>query len=224
MKPKSYKTDPFKYTYKVYDKFAGVCAFVSTSLIDTYEVLDQYRDETVVVSQFNHYFYLYDSGHPMRSWESTVPRYELWDHFGKPVPYSRYYAAFNRLYPRYRHHNYRSGYWGVWGGKRDTTKVQYKKNDPNKIKRGYYHTYCWSDVDVPRSLNFKVDGYFRTISTTNERRQNALHVAEYGPNIIRGARRGRSLPDSWDDYCNSAGRAANNWKHNSKRRHQWKVK
>jgi len=226
MKPKNYKTKPFRYTYRVYDKYDGVCIFKTTDLIEAYGVLHDHRHETVVISQFSYEFYLYESGHPMRAWEATVPRYQLWDHFGNEVPYSKYRDAYEKRYPRYRRRGSGNNYWNGYGGtKKDTTIVRFKKNDPNKIKKGYYHSFTydnWSHADYD---DFIVGGCYRAIRSTNERRQTSAHVADYGAEIVRGRRRGRNLPNAWDDESrNISWDTAQNWKHNSRRRHQWKIK
>lgn len=232
MKPKNYKTKPFRYTYKVYDQYDGVCIFKTTDLIEAYGVLNEHRHETVVVSQYSHNCYLYEHGHylynhrhPLFSWESIVPRYQLWDHFGKEVPYSRYRAAYRRRYPRYRPHKWRGGYWNGFGDQRDTLVIHFKKNDPNKIKKGYFHVFVHNNWDNQRDYyDFKIGGWYRAIRTTNERRQTSGHVDEYGESIVRGRRRGKTLPNSWDDFQNHSADSTSSWKHNSRRRHQWKVK
>lgn len=224
MKPKNHKTKTFRYTYKVYDKYNGVCIFKTTDLIEAYDVLHEHRYETVVVSQFSYDCYLYYHGHPMHSWESNVPRYQLWDHFSKEVPYGRYRAAYEKRYPRYRYGHGRSGFWHGFGDKRDVIVVRFKKNDPNKVKKGYFHAFVFEKWNRRYHYDYKIGGIYRTIRTTNERRQTSGHVSEYGESIVRGRRRGKNLADAWDDYLNHSTNSASSWKHNSRRRHQWKVK
>jgi hypothetical protein len=224
MKQKSYKTKPFAYTYKVYDKFNGVCIFESTDLVEAFDILHEHRHDTVVVSVYNRYAYEYEPGHPMHSWEERVPRYELWNHFGKEVPYSKYEEAYRKRYPRYRHRGW-GGYWDGHGNKKDDTVVRYEKNNTDKIKQGYFHAYTYDNSFQPDYVDWRIGGCYRNIASTNERRQTCGHVAEHGDNITRGRRRGTNLPNAWDDEArNTSWDTASSWKHNSRRRHQWKVK
>lgn len=64
---------------------------------------------------------------------------------------------------------------------------------------------------------------FRAIKTYPERRAACLteEEKEYGVRV-RGRRQGHALPDAYDDICISAWSTQKSWKHNSKRRKQWK--
>ncbi len=64
--------------------------------------------------------------------------------------------------------------------------------------------------------------YFRPIRTYAEARTNVGHADEYGPGIVRWKRTGRLLPDAWWDLPNGSWATDKSWKHNSKRRKQWK--
>jgi len=64
--------------------------------------------------------------------------------------------------------------------------------------------------------------YFRPIHTRPEMRWNEAHCRDIDPEIVRGRRRKRLLPDSyWDIPC-SMWKTDKSWKHNSKRPKQWK--
>lgn len=63
--------------------------------------------------------------------------------------------------------------------------------------------------------------------TTNEKRWNEAHDDEYGAEYgvwTRKSRTGRNLPSLWEDPGNASWNTRKSWKHNSKRRKQWKVK
>lgn len=110
--------------------------------------------------------------------------------------------------------------------KRNTIKVGLvkRKGDGNKIKSDWAYRKYWNTYS--QEIDFTNDslGYFRRISTTAEHRANAGCDADYGQGFVRGARRGGNLPNSWDDvHCGAYGLSAC-WKHNSKRRKQWKPK
>ena len=87
----------------------------------------------------------------------------------------------------------------------------YRKWYYTRPKRRYlfvhagYKPGCWSG--------------FRTLSTLQERKwAHAWDDVEDAPKV-RAARQGKNLPDSWDDYQRHAEKS---WKHQSKRKHQWK--
>jgi hypothetical protein len=64
-------------------------------------------------------------------------------------------------------------------------------------------------------------GGFRQMSTTNEKRHAFdEYIEEYGVTVrIRPARKVRALPDSWWDRYAHGEKC---WKHQTKRKHQWK--
>lgn len=98
------------------------------------------------------------------------------------------------------------------------------KGNPNKVKQHWIHTQeFWSGLwFTPREWWDCEGGGFRTVKTTNERRQNVAHADEYGESMVRGNRRKHNLPCSWSDRGCAAYGQRFNWKVNSKRRHQWK--
>lgn len=64
--------------------------------------------------------------------------------------------------------------------------------------------------------------WFREFSTKQEKAYSLLHqieCAEYGLKIR--VRRGKNLPDSWDDLRSSINYGVKGWKRNSKRKHQY---
>ena len=84
---------------------------------------------------------------------------------------------------------------------------------------GYYATGLdWAEE--PFTWNIRCH---RRLQTNNERRQSFLTTDETDYGIrIRGRRQGRTLPNSWDDYVISEWYSRKSWKHNSKRKKQWK--
>jgi hypothetical protein len=131
--------------------------------------------------------------------------YSIKDAYGKnyPDPQGLYRLAHppRRYWGSFSHQEYMDGYV--------EPLVHLPKNNVNKM--------------VPETWSW----YFRGIRTANEYRQNAAHVAEYEPEygaLVRGSRRGYNLPSAWDDKPNSVWHSRKSWKHNSKRRHQWKSK
>lgn len=66
------------------------------------------------------------------------------------------------------------------------------------------------------------NSWFRRFSTKQEKSCSLLHeieYAEYGFKVR--VRRGKNLPDSWDDLSSSVNYGVKGWKHNSKRKHQY---
>jgi hypothetical protein len=144
--------------------------------------------------------------------EISVPRYEVFTEFGEPVD----------IVPRYRNWRYKERY-------EKPLDVVYTKKNPNKIKKGYFDNgerYGWrrSHINPWHHYPYISMGYFRAVKTQNERRQNAAIIADYGDNVVRGRRRSKQLPSAWDDIPVHSWDLVKSWKHNSKRRHQWKVK
>lgn len=121
---------------------------------------------------------------------------------------------------------YRNNGWEARNKKRNAIEVGLlkRKGDGNKIKSDWAYRESWSNYSQEVDYTNDSFGYFRRISTTAEHRANAGCDADYGQGFVRGARRGHNLPNSWDDVsCGAYGLKAC-WKHNSKRRKQWKPK
>jgi hypothetical protein len=166
----------------------------------------------------------------------------------EPIVWYNYYVKMHGYYRWFTEEHPRAGTFQS----RYTIKNEYGKNfiDPQnlfklaldkglKLFRDYSHKW-WRDPDYkywwerpilpPKNNKNKIKkrlwaaSYYRTIKTTNERRQNELHQKEYGEYIVRGKRKNKALPSSWDDRVASAFDTHKSWKHNSKRKHQWKEK
>ena len=138
-----------------------------------------------------------------------VSRYIVKTEFGDDV----------ELLPQYRRYRPKEYY-------HRPLNVVFTKKNPNKIKKGYFdqgERIFWCDNEW-HSYPYISRRYYRRIRTQNERRQNTGVIADYGANAVRGRRRKRQLPSSWDDIPTHSWDLVKSWKHNSKRRHQWKVK
>ena len=93
------------------------------------------------------------------------------------------------------------------------------KDNVNKLKMHYSvvpNPDWWSEYD-----EMWCSSYHRRIKTTQEHRMNEAHMSEYGDEMVRGKRRYRQLPNSWDDVPTGIWDGRKCWKHNSKRRKQW---
>lgn len=65
--------------------------------------------------------------------------------------------------------------------------------------------------------------YFRNFSTKQEKSLSILHsleCKEMGVKVKIRSKRGKALPDSWDDFKATFHYVKNSWKHNSKRSSQ----
>lgn len=97
-----------------------------------------------------------------------------------------------------------------------------KDHNPNKIKDNYstYLERCnWDNTFFYSFLNI---GYYRKVKTTNTRRQIEAVEREEDEPLFRA--KNRNLPDSRDDSYIGVRYTYKSWKHNSKRRKQWKNK
>lgn len=94
----------------------------------------------------------------------------------------------------------------------------------NKLKLQYHNTDCWySSWTNDFYYSCPAAYYFRPIRTTNERRAYFLTEDERDAGVkLRASRSIASLPDSWEDIYPSTHDVKKSWKHNSKRRKQWK--
>lgn len=129
-------------------------------------------------------------------------RYAIKNEYGRSFedPQELYRIAY---YPRNHFAGWRRFYnYDDW----DDRCMHLPKKNVNRLKR---EIWSW---------------YWRGVRTTNEIRQNAAHIAEYGETFVRGKRRRYNIPTSWDDRPNSQWDTRKSWKHNSKRKHQWKEK
>lgn len=104
---------------------------------------------------------------------------------------------------------------------------------PKPIRWGHYYDFHFVEplIHLPKNNVNKMvpevwSWFYRGVRTANEHRQNDAHIheyeREYNQRFVRGSRRGYNLPTSWDDKPNSVWKTRKSWKHNSKRRHQWK--
>lgn len=100
-----------------------------------------------------------------------------------------------------------------------------KKGSADKIKYDFSVSYCdygmWGDG---WSSNLS---HHHKCRTTHEKRWNEAHDDEYGVEYglwTRKARTGRKLPSLWEDPGNASWDTRKSWKHNSKRKKQWKTR
>jgi hypothetical protein len=91
----------------------------------------------------------------------------------------------------------------------------------NKIKASYSTKQTIDNNGRERYVNY-ICYYFRRVTTLNELKKTVGHFNEYGDSITRGKRSPSNIPDSWDDYTINVWKQQKSWKHNSKRKRQWK--
>lgn len=221
MKTTTVPTAPFLYNYKIWDTVNCEFVYTCTHRKDVYRTHTTFFNEWVYkeVSVWRwRYSSFYDSAAPTTRKERDYRRYTIIDHFGEEIPFTVLHEAYGERNSRWR----RRIDGGVYNDKKPD--VRYKAGNPNKIKRGYSNCRWWDEDNKLYETDFITGGWYRIFHTMPERRRNAADVAEYGPEIVRGRRRGRNLPDPWDDRCNATCRSLNSWKTHSKRRKQWKPK
>lgn len=199
---------PYRVTYRVWDTIEDYVVFETK---DKEELFAIYRSSFTArkffESKSNYWF--------PNDWD-IVYRYIIKTEFGDEIPYDDLAKEFS---------HYRC-WWRDNLPEYTGPDVRYKQGNPNKIKRGYGYWGYWWDENPPTHYEFPyiVYGMHRQIQTQNEKRQNACAVADYGAEVVRGARRSRNLPDAHDDPMNSTQDMLKSWKHHSKRRKQWKMK
>lgn len=89
-----------------------------------------------------------------------------------------------------------------------------KKTHARKLKfRGWIQEFDYSRV---------VRGHYRHIHTVANRRKIEGVIKDEGEPVFRGKQ--RNLPTYWDEISLSVHKSFKSWKHNSKRRKQWKIK
>lgn len=208
-------TSPFPYNFKVWDVLHCRYVFVTQNKSEVYEVfVTDYnnwvvREETIWRSRR----YYYDSALPKTRFVNDYRAYQIHDHFGSDITQ-------NILDEYHNPRRYKS--WHDTCHDSTEPDIRYKKGNPNKIKRGYGTYNYWDSHEG--EFPYKTYCYHRILRTMPERRRNAADCDDYGHEIVRGKRRGRNLPDPWDDHENSATHEQKCWKRHSKRRHQWKPK
>jgi len=118
----------------------------------------------------------------------------------------------------WENNNYRE-----WHEKRQQlilSQLAYRKDNINKTKPAYRGVLRSTWGDEP---DYTLDGsYFRSVKTLQERRLAVNVLKEEGEPEFRGRR--RILPSSYDDVDKGVWDTHKSWKHNSKRRKQWKPK
>ncbi|WP_218644972.1 hypothetical protein [Acinetobacter sp. SwsAc5] len=96
--------------------------------------------------------------------------------------------------------------------------------NPNQIKEQFIVVGCKTTIFgycVSRRPYLR-NAWFRRFSTKQEKAYALLHkieCAEY--NVKIRVRRGKNLPDEWDDLRSSVNYGIKGWKRNSKRKHQY---
>lgn len=123
------------------------------------------------------------------------------------------YKAKNKPYRKYDHSQ-------KFYQRNLTDKAICKRKGDNKKIKTSWGTSEYVDRDGEVQYNYG-SSYFRKVNTKNEMTQNLAHENEYGQEFIRGRRRGRNLPNSWDDVHSSYWGCRRSWKHHSKRKSQW---
>lgn len=95
-----------------------------------------------------------------------------------------------------------------------------RKGDTAKVKSSWATN---ETVDSYGNKHYNYSPYYsHSIRVKNEQTANEAHMTEYGEQLIRGRR--ANLPNAWDGKPSSFWGCRRSWKHNSKRRKQWKAK
>jgi len=149
-------------------------------------------------------------------------KFMILDKFGEVVPKEVVFSAHIEKYFAVRREKLRIAMEERTAlyDKRLTLRVK-RKGSANKIKHSYSVVKTKYAYGSDRIM-MRLIGYTRNVATLNEKKQNEAHCLEYGEVMVRARR--RNLPDSWSDIRISGRNCDTSWKHNSKRRKQWKAK
>ena len=219
---KLHEVEPYRYTYRLYNRenhqFVG-------EFVTPHEALDYLRNRADRNNRFDklsdkltHWVepFPYKTKYGVTTYYYDVEgRWALVNNLGDLVPAKEAYEGY-RPY-RYRNNNTKYDY--------NCSRLVKTKDDGKKIKTNYARVMVpansWGHWCREAYYDNPIRGCYRQINTYNEVRANAAHADEYGDEMIRGRRRGRNLPNAYDDPMCSAWDAEWSWKHHSKRRKQW---
>ncbi len=214
--------------------------------IEIYKVIDKRTNDIVVESTSIYDLYLF-----IMSETSTFPygRNRISYTLKKEADTLHFRGSFsNREYIKYPPANYvivdhyrnaigeeriREERIANYVNKRKPEKLDYGKylvrvaDDTRKIKSTYrtykyvWHSAYYNEARVYYSLA-EQRGYYRRPRTMSERKAACGHIDEYGEVLVRAKRNHKNLPNSYDDLPSDIYGTMKSWKHNSKRRKQWK--
>ncbi len=144
----------------------------------------------------------------------------VYDNLGRIVSRSEL-AGVKMIQPQYNNTRFQRAQ-EMWDYKRNVTDSALckRKGDTKKIKSN------WATAETVDNLGNKdydySPYYSHSIRVKNEQTANEAHMTEYGEQFVRGRR--AILPNAWDGKPSSFWGCRRSWKHNSKRRKQWKAK
>ncbi len=228
MKTKAVNVEPFVETYRVYDKFDDVIVIESDSIYKLYLFVMErspYRSygakriSYTMKKEIGELVWKFDYAARGRTFiRHDPPRYVIVDRFNVAVPESTVDAVRKANYNSRRRAN------------REDFRANLVKTKTSNasIKRAYRtvpNMWWGSYIDEPSIYyTFAELHHYRSPSTMREMRKACADMDDYGDNIVRAKRNHKNLPNSYDDvYCGVYG-TRKSWKHNSKRRKQWKPK
>lgn len=204
--------------YRLFDYETGL--YVGKEFSDVREFFDYHIKHTF-------------TDYPEYGWQASdffYPRYETQHTYGSG---RRAFLYFEPRKPGMFRNRYviKDEYGKSFGDARELYQLAYPPK-PWKPFRWYHEDYVEPLVHLPKNNVNKMvpevwSWYFRGVRTTNEHRQNDAHINEYEEEygeLVRPSRRGYNLPTSWDDKPNSVWKTRKSWKHNSRRKCQWKQK
>ena len=103
-------------------------------------------------------------------------------------------------------------------------KLVIRKKNLNKIK--FHYGMKKYSSPITNEIDYDLNGpWYRHVHTRNELRYNELHRKEYRNEfqVVRGRRSRKNLPTTWSELSADLYDRRKSWKHNSKRRNQWKL-
>lgn len=222
MKHNTIETAPFVYRYFLVNRFTKAEFGPFDSILEAkqarfkeyhyaYINREMYGDSLSLSHREAQYFFYYNEN--LLSFEKP---FCIRDQFGNVIPPSVIKAAGNEY--NYKSYSYYTPCW--MKRQRIEANLVKKKGDGNKIKSDWGFIEDYNHHNEVRYCN----RVRKRPHTQSERRANAGCVKEHGEGMVRGKRRYMNIPNSWDFYDGGFYDTMPSWKHNSRRRKQWKPK
>lgn len=223
MKYKVVDVEPYKHTYRVFNKILKKYELNNVDIVEAVEYVYKKHRETnvgwgcpVVSETFRRELDIVDSR--FISWlpskyitnVTPPPKYLITDEVDGIVTLRRVQELYNIHFRKRRNYEFSDC----------VNERLYRDIKRKKIKRAYrYAPYNYGNGII--SYRNVVCGYHRTIKTSNEIRKACADITDYGFEFVRAKRNHKNIPNSWDDINSNIYSTKKSWKHNSKRRKQW---
>lgn len=222
MKYKVVDVEPYKHTYRVFNKIQKKYELYNVDIVDAVAYVYKKHKETnvgwrcpVVSETFRKEPDIVDN---QLSW---LPRKHITDVIPSPK-----YVITNEVADIVSLREVQDIYWIHLRKIRSYefsdfhNERLYRDQKRKKIKKAYKFIPYNYGIGII-SYKSAVCGYHRSVKTQNEIRKACADITDYGFEYVRAKRNHKNIPNSWDDINNNIYSTKKSWKHNSKRQKQW---